>query len=75
MELLNLSGFIYPAAQPICLPDPAQDYDKETALVTGWGRMGHKGDQSNILQKARVTTRQSAPLSLVEISRGFALIG
>ena len=36
--------------RPICLPDPAQDYDNVPALVTGWGR------RSNILQERTVTT-------------------
>ena len=49
---------MFPAVQPICLPDPAQDYSNVNALVTGWGRTKYKGDQSPILKKARVTTFQ-----------------
>ena len=42
--------------RPICLPDPAQDYDNVSALVTGWGRNSSSGPPSNILQEATVTT-------------------
>ena len=44
------------AVRPICLPDPAQDYNNMTALVTGWGKTKYKGKQSKILKKAWVTT-------------------
>ena len=47
---------MFPAARPICLPDPAQDYNNMTALVTGWGKTKYKGKQSLILKKGRVTT-------------------
>ena len=43
--------------RPICLPDPAQNYDDKSALVTGWGRnSSSSGPPSNILQEATVTT-------------------
>ena len=41
---------------PICLPDPAQDYDNVKALVTGWGRLKSGGQLPNILQEVNVTT-------------------
>ena len=42
---------------PICLPDPAQDYDNVKALVTGWGRLSGKSVRKpDILQEAKVTT-------------------
>ena len=47
---------MFAAVRPICLPDPAQDYDNVSALVTGWGRTSSSGPQSNILQEATVTT-------------------
>ena len=42
--------------QPICLPDPTQDYDNVSAVVTGWGRLNSTGPQSDRLQEARVNT-------------------
>ena len=42
--------------RPICLPDPAQDYDNVSALMTGWGRNSSSGPLSNILQEATVST-------------------
>ena len=42
--------------QPICLPEPGQDYDNVSAVVTGWGRLNSTGPQSDTLQEARVTT-------------------
>ena len=42
--------------QPICLPDPTQDYDNVSAVVTGWGRLNSTGPQSDTLQEARVNT-------------------
>ena len=49
---------MFAAVQPICLPDPAQDYDNVNALVTGWGRNSSSWSSlpSNILQEATVTT-------------------
>ena len=47
---------MFAAVRPICLPDPAQDYDNVRALVTGWGRTSSQGLPSNILQEATVTT-------------------
>ena len=41
---------------PICLPDPAQDYDNVKALVTGWGRLKSGGQLPDILQEVNVTT-------------------
>ena len=41
---------------PICLPDPAQDYDNVKALVTGWGRLKSYGILPDILQEVNVTT-------------------
>ena len=52
---LNLTE-MFAAVRPICLPDPGQDYDNVTALVTGWGRTSSSGPPSNILQEATVTT-------------------
>ena len=42
--------------QPICLPEPGQDYDNVTALVTGWGRLESRGSQPDILQEVEVET-------------------
>ena len=47
---------MFAAVRPICLPDPAQDYDNVSALVTGWGRNSSSEPPSNILQEATVTT-------------------
>ena len=41
---------------PICLPDPAQDYDNVKALVTGWGDLQYGGQLPDILQEVKVTT-------------------
>ena len=41
---------------PICLPDPAQDYDNVKALVTGWGTLQSGGKHPDILQEVNVTT-------------------
>ena len=41
---------------PICLPDPARDYDNVKALVTGWGRLKSGGQLPDILQEVNVTT-------------------
>ena len=46
---------MFPAVRPICLPEPGEDYDNVTALVTGWGRNTSAGPQSNILEEAVVT--------------------
>ena len=42
--------------QPICLPEPGQDYDNVSALVTGWGKLNSSGPQADILQEATVRT-------------------
>ena len=42
--------------QPICLPDPGQDYDNVAALVPGWGRLNYTGPQADTLQEVNVTT-------------------
>ena len=52
---LNLTE-MFAAVRPICLPDPGQDYDNVSALVTGWGRTSSSGPQSNILQEATLRT-------------------
>ena len=44
------------AVQPICLPDPDQDYSRKAALVSGWGLDKYKGEYHNILQKTKVYT-------------------
>ena len=44
------------AVQPICLPDPGQNYENMTALVTGWGRLNYSGPQPDILKELNVTT-------------------
>ena len=57
---------LFPGAQPICLPDPAQDYDNVSTVVTGWG-LTNTDPQD-----------QGGALSLVEIHRDSkycALIG
>ena len=42
------------------MPDPSQDYNNVAALVTGWGitknNLSGKGNKSEILRKAAVTT-------------------
>ena len=45
--------------QPICLPDPTQDYDNVSAVVTGWGRLRSGGSQPDILQKVTVRTQST----------------
>ena len=42
--------------QPICLPEPGQDYDNVTAVVTGWGRLNYTGPLADTLQEVRVNT-------------------
>ena len=42
--------------QPICLPEPGQDYDNVTAVVTGWGKLNSSGPLADILQEATVRT-------------------
>jgi len=44
------------AVGPICLPDPAQDYDNVKALLTGWGTLSYGGQHPDILQEVNVTT-------------------
>ena len=43
--------------QPICLPDPSQDYEKLAAVVTGWGRLAN-GSLPDKLQEVTVTIIQ-----------------
>ena len=47
------------AAQPICLPDPTQDYDNVSTVVTGWGQ-NHTDPKdtsfTSILQEGNLTT-------------------
>ena len=45
--------------QPICLPDPTQDYDNVSAVVTGWGRLRSGGSQPDILQEVTVRTQST----------------
>ena len=45
--------------QPICLPDPTQDYDNVEAVVTGWGRLRSGGSQPDILRKVTVRTQST----------------
>ena len=46
-----------PVVQPICLPDPSQDYDNVTAVVTGWGAtLNYTGPQHDIVKEATVRT-------------------
>merc|ERR1719219_2565746 len=40
----------------ICLPDPALDYEKVTAVVTGWGNINVTGPQADVLQEVNVST-------------------
>ena len=42
---------------PVCMPDPATDYDAVTALVTGWGTTSSGGGQPLVLHEVDVTTR------------------
>ena len=48
-----------PAAQPICLPDPTQNYDNVSTVVTGWGQ-NHTDPKDTsvpaILQEGNLTT-------------------
>ena len=46
---------MFAAVRPICLPDPGQDYENVSALVTGWGSTS-SGPQSRVLQEAAVST-------------------
>ena len=46
-----------PAVQPICLPDPSQDYDNVYAEVTGWGAtLNSTNPYPAILQEVTVRT-------------------
>ena len=47
---------MFAAVRQICLPDPTQDYDNVSALVTGWGQNSTYGPPNNILQEKTVTT-------------------
>ena len=47
---------MFAAVQPICLPDPTEDYENNTALVTGWGNINVTGPQSDVLQEVNVST-------------------
>jgi len=42
--------------QPICLPDPTENYDDSLAEVTGWGTNLKDGPTMDILQTVNVTT-------------------
>jgi len=42
--------------QPICLPDPTENYDDSLAEVTGWGSTVQGGPTTDILQTVNVTT-------------------
>ena len=46
---------IFTDVRPICLPDPSENYESVTAVVSGWGKTS-SGLQSNILQDAEVRT-------------------
>jgi len=43
------------STQPICLPDPTENYDDNLAEVTGWGRTG-SSYLSDVLMTVNVTT-------------------
>ena len=47
---------VFAAVQPICLPDPTEDYENKTALVTGWGSINVTGPQADVLQEVNVST-------------------
>ena len=42
--------------QPICLPEPDQEYEAMSAVVTGWGRLTSSGPLADVLQEVNVTT-------------------
>ena len=46
--------------QPICLPEPTDNYDNVKAVVTGWGRLQYGGSQPDILQEVTVRTQSTA---------------
>ena len=48
--------YIILVVQPICLPEPGQDYENVSALVTGWGRLSYSGPMADILQEVTVST-------------------
>ena len=58
LSLFSTLIIVFPAAQPICLPDPAQDYVNVSTVVTGWGKTsGDPKDKSSsaILQEGNLT--------------------
>ena len=46
--------------QPICLPDPSEDYDNVKAVVTGWGKLKYGGSQPAIMREVTVRTQSTA---------------
>ena len=48
------------AVMPVCLPEPAGDYDNVISVVTGWGTTAFQGSQPVILHEALVTTMTNA---------------
>ena len=47
---------MFSAVSPICLPDPAQDYGSQSAIVTGWGLTTSSGKFPHIIQEVTVNT-------------------
>ena len=51
---VKLSTTFCAEVQPICLPDPSQDHDNQSALVTGWGRSGAKQEPIVSLKRLKI---------------------
>ena len=53
-----------PDAQPICLPDPTQDYINVTTEITGWGETDQViSKNSEVLKEANLTTLANSQCS------------
>ena len=63
---VKLSTTFCAEVQPICLPDPSQDHDNQSALVTGWGRSGAK--QEPIVSLKRLENREFKNIREYKIS-------
>ena len=69
----------FPHIRPVCLPDSAEDYAGQLAVVTGWGTMSSGGQTSDKLRAAEVnvlsnTQCQASALVPLYSNGGFFLL-
>ena len=60
----NIEFTKFPNIRPICLPENSEnDYNKERAIVTGWGKILTWGEYSGVLRKVELSVMSNSECS------------